>query len=357
MGSICHSFHALHPRDGNLSTVSVAAAAAAGGGVVVAAAAGVTHYEDESPLNTCPAPFDGFVCRNLYLLCCSLQASLVVQALSSTQSSSVLQYSGGLGETATSVIIVVSAVIVAVKIVIIVKVCRDKARSRGSTVTPDTRFLTLTLDKFLNDMEREKPIRFTEQQLRVATNNFSTLLGSGGFGSVYKAMFTNGTTAAVKVLNGSSDKRIEEQFMAEIVGRRRNLDVNLPESQEWFPKWVWKKFEREQVGDLMIVCSIEEKDREMVEKMAKIALWCVQYNPEERPPMSRVVKMLEGTWEIPKPTNPFRYLFAGNVCCDQHQFTRWTCTSFNSGLSHTAAEPIPHATPIMRKYEIEISSM
>ncbi|KAA8535651.1 hypothetical protein F0562_030654 [Nyssa sinensis] len=314
--------------------------------------------------------------------------------------------------------------------------------------------------KFLDDMEREKPIRFTSQQLKIATNNFRNLLGSGGFGSVYKGDFSNGTTVAVKVLNGTSDKRIEEQFMAEvstigrihhfnlvrlygfcfdkclralvyeymengsldkylfrenkilgfeklyeiavgtargiaylheecrqriihydikpgnilldaqfcpkvadfglaklynrdnthismtgrrgtlgyaapelwmplpksrkcdvysfgmllfeIVGRRKNLDFNLPESQQWFPRWVWNKFETGESRDLMIVCAIEEEDKEKAEKMVKVALWCVQYRPESRPLMSVVVKMLEGEVEIPAPLNPFHYLSAGS---------------------------------------------
>ncbi|CAL5375317.1 unnamed protein product [Camellia sinensis] len=89
---------------------------------------------------------------------------------------------------------------------------------------------------------------------------------------------------------------------------RRNLDVNLPESQEWFPKWVWSKFEKREMGELMIACGIEEKDRGMTERMAKIALWCIQYKPESRPLMSIVVKMLEGLDEIPTPLNPFPFL-------------------------------------------------
>ncbi|CAN6688769.1 unnamed protein product [Malus baccata var. baccata] len=355
-------------------------------------------------------------------------------------------------------------------VVIIVSVCKEMSREsdeleennriqNGSLVqiaSPDVR--TLTMDNFLNDMEREKPIRFTSQQLRIATDNFTNLLGQGGFGAVYKGIFSSGTLVAVKVLYGSSDTRIKEQFMSEvstigrthhfnlvrlygfcyeehlralvyeymgngsldkylfrtnmvalgfeklheiavgtargitylheecqqriihydikpenilldanffpkvadfglaklcnrenthvtltggrgtpgyaapevwlrfpithkcdvysfgmllfeIIGRRRNLDINTEDSQDWFPRWVWKKFEPGELGELMAVCGIEEKDKERAERMVKVALWCVQYMPEARPLMSVVVKMLEGAVEIPTPsTNPFRHL-------------------------------------------------
>ncbi|KAL6189106.1 hypothetical protein ACLB2K_040496 [Fragaria x ananassa] len=83
------------------------------------------------------------------------------------------------------------------------------------------------MDNFLNDMEREKPIRFTSQQLRIATDKFTNLLGSGGFGSVYKGLFSNGSLVAVKVLRGTLDKRIDEQFMAEVSTLRRIHHFNL----------------------------------------------------------------------------------------------------------------------------------
>ncbi|KAM1087621.1 hypothetical protein EV1_013110 [Malus domestica] len=197
------------------------------------------------------------------------------------------------------------------------------------------------MNKFLNDMKREKPVRFTSQQLRIATYNFTNLLGRGGFVAVYKGIFSNGTLVAVMVLNGSSDKRIEEQFMAEvstigkihhfnlvvdfvlaklcnrdnthitmtggsgtpgyvapkvclrfpitqkcdvynfgmllfeIINRRKNLDNYIQESQDSFSSWVWKKFERGELGELMVVCGIEEKNKDNAERMVKVALWCV----------------------------------------------------------------------------------
>ncbi|KAJ0566229.1 hypothetical protein HanIR_Chr06g0271451 [Helianthus annuus] len=50
-------------------------------------------------------------------------------------------------------------------------------------------------------------------------------------------------------------------LLFEIIGRRRNMDVSLGESQQWFPIWAWGKYEKKQLKDLMIVCGIEEKDQ------------------------------------------------------------------------------------------------
>lgn len=83
------------------------------------------------------------------------------------------------------------------------------------------------MDKFLDDMEREKPIKFTSQQLRIAIDNFTDLLGSGGFGSVYKGIFSNRSVMAMKVLHGNSDKRIDDQFKAEVstIGRVHHFNL------------------------------------------------------------------------------------------------------------------------------------
>ncbi|KAL0013268.1 hypothetical protein SO802_000337 [Lithocarpus litseifolius] len=125
-----------------------------------------------------------------------------------------------------SAIMLVGLAVVVIKIVIIFAVC-DKFSKRGSSnVNSDSRFMTLTMDKFLIDMEREKPIKFTSQQLSIATDNFTNLLGSGGFGSVYKGIFSNGSMAAVKVLYGNS-KIIENQFKAEVstIGRVHHFNL------------------------------------------------------------------------------------------------------------------------------------
>ncbi|ERN07330.1 hypothetical protein AMTR_s00019p00227930 [Amborella trichopoda] len=197
-------------------------------------------------------------------------------------------------------------------------------------------------------MEKLKPMRFSAQQLNTATENLAHMLGAGGYGAVYKDTFPNGAKVAVKVLKGSSDQRIEAlswqsmralvyEFMEngsldgflfrntekisfdklhetneialgtakgiaylhedcqqrgmllfEIVRRRKNLEVSLPQSQEWFPTWVWNMLERGKMEDMMQRCEIEENRVRMV----MVALWCVQYRPEQRACMSNAVKIL-----------------------------------------------------------------
>lgn len=42
--------------------------------------------------------------------------------------------------------------------------------------------------------------------------------------------------------------------------------------------WVWKKFEHGEMGELIIVCGIEEKDRKTAERMMEVAFWSSGYS-------------------------------------------------------------------------------
>ncbi|KAL6647812.1 hypothetical protein ACP70R_015249 [Stipagrostis hirtigluma subsp. patula] len=345
-----------------------------------------------------------------------------------------------------------------------------EAGGTGSyVVVPDRRLRHATVENFLREIAREKPIRFSPQQLARFTRNYSARLGAGGFGAVYRGALPNGLAVAVKVLHGVLDRRSEEQFMAEvgtigrthhinlvrlfgfcfddavralvyefmengaldayllgrgrraavpalrdiavgvargirylheecqqkivhydikpgnvlldgeltpkvadfglaqlvnradthmsvsgvrgtpgyaapelwmqsgvtekcdvysfgmllleIVGRRRNFDEAAPESQQWFPKLAWAKYESGELLELVVAaasrdhCALDIDDdvrqcEEAVERMCKVAFWCVQQQPEARPPMGVVVKMLEGEMDIAPPVNPFQHLMA-----------------------------------------------
>lgn len=52
--------------------------------------------------------------------------------------------------------------------------------------------------------------RFTQQCLEVATQNYKTMIGEGGFGSVYRGTLTDGQEVAVKVRSATSTQGTRE---------------------------------------------------------------------------------------------------------------------------------------------------
>ncbi|KAG9456359.1 hypothetical protein H6P81_000867 [Aristolochia fimbriata] len=341
-----------------------------------------------------------------------------------------------------------------------------------------------SMEIFFRNMDRERPIRFSPQQLALYTSNYTQRLGSGGFGVVYAGEFPNGLKIAVKVLNRSLEERVKEQFMAEvstigrihhinlvrlygfcfdgatkalvyefvhngsldrflfsenrvmrwgelhriavgtakglaylhedcqqriihydikpgnvlldanfvpkvsdfglaklrnresshvtitgargtpgyaapelwfpsaitekcdvysfgmllfeIVGRRRNLDVEKTETEEeWFPRWAWERYHDQEgrgLDEVVRACGVEEACAETAKRDVVVALWCVQYAAEARPPMSSVVRMLEGGVAIPGPPNPFRQSVShgGGSWVDES----WTSKSGGTPQSH-----------------------
>uniref|UniRef100_A0A0E0AJY6 Protein kinase domain-containing protein n=1 Tax=Oryza glumipatula TaxID=40148 RepID=A0A0E0AJY6_9ORYZ len=76
---------------------------------------------------------------------------------------------------------------------------------------------------------------------------------------------------------------------------------------------------------------MDKQERETVERMCKVAFWCVQQQPEARPPMSAVVRMLEGEVDIDAPpVNPFQHLVASPAAA-----LRWTSTTDSAESDNT----------------------
>jgi hypothetical protein len=40
--------------------------------------------------------------------------------------------------------------------------------------------------------------------------------------------------------------------------------------------------------------TISEEENDMVRKITLVSLWCIQTNPSDRPPMDKVIEMLQG---------------------------------------------------------------
>lgn len=78
------------------------------------------------------------------------------------------------------------------------------------------------------------PHRFSYEELAVATEDFSNdrLLGSGGFGKVYRGILSNESEVAVKCVNHDSKQGLRE-FMAEISSMGRLQHKNLVQLRGW----------------------------------------------------------------------------------------------------------------------------
>ncbi|KAJ8752008.1 hypothetical protein K2173_001034 [Erythroxylum novogranatense] len=93
-------------------------------------------------------------------------------------------------------------------------------------------------DDDVEDWELEYwPHRFSYEELGQATDGFSkdNLLGSGGFGKVYKGTLSNATEIAVKCVNHDSKQGLRE-FMAEISSMGRLQHKNLVQMRGWCRK-------------------------------------------------------------------------------------------------------------------------
>ncbi|KAF8087067.1 hypothetical protein N665_0600s0016 [Sinapis alba] len=73
----------------------------------------------------------------------------------------------------------------------------------------------------------------------------------------------------------------------------------------YFPDWIYKDVEKGEIMSFFEDQITEENDEILVKKMVLVGLWCIQTNPFDRPSMSKVVEMLEGSPEAlmipPKP--------------------------------------------------------
>ncbi|KAI3860000.1 hypothetical protein MKW92_050835 [Papaver armeniacum] len=127
-------------------------------------------------------------------------------------------------------------------------------------------------------------------------------------------------------------------MLFEIVGRRRNLDLSLPESREWFPRQVWEKFEMEELDEMINgFDGIEKMDPEKVRTMILVAFWCVQYLPDARPSMSSVVKILQGGSEVKVPPNPFLHLGFSSAALALRADAKREETGVTAGITSTEA--------------------
>ncbi|XP_010053732.2 G-type lectin S-receptor-like serine/threonine-protein kinase SD2-2 [Eucalyptus grandis] len=99
--------------------------------------------------------------------------------------------------------------------------------------------------------------------------------------------------------------------LLELIGGRRNVEV--PPSaggeggagEKWFfPPWAGRQIVEGNVAGVMDNRLCGAYNMEEAERVAMVAVWCIQDEEDARPTMGMVVKMLEGVVEIPVPPPP-----------------------------------------------------
>ncbi|KAF7849536.1 hypothetical protein BT93_L0656 [Corymbia citriodora subsp. variegata] len=96
------------------------------------------------------------------------------------------------------------------------------------------------------------------------------------------------------------------KLLMEMASRRKNSDaVTEYSNQIYFPLWAHDQLSE---GLNVPMEEISEEDKSIVKKMIIVALWCIQFNPRDRPSMHKVLEMLEGEADdLQVPPKPLFY--------------------------------------------------
>lgn len=94
-------------------------------------------------------------------------------------------------------------------------------------------------------------------------------------------------------------------LVLEMVSGRRNLDPSIETQHEvYFPEWIYEKVFTGQ--QLTVGMEMTQVEKNRVRQLAIVALWCIQWNPRNRPSTTQVVNMLTGRLQdLQMPPKPF----------------------------------------------------
>ncbi|WCJ41387.1 PR5-like receptor kinase [Euphorbia peplus] len=93
-------------------------------------------------------------------------------------------------------------------------------------------------------------------------------------------------------------------LILEMVGGRKIVNEKVENDEQiYFPEWIYNLLEEGE--DLRLEIG-EEGDAKIAKKLAIVGLWCIQWNPTDRPCMKTVIQIMERDGEnLPIPPNPF----------------------------------------------------
>ncbi|XP_045792408.1 rust resistance kinase Lr10-like [Trifolium pratense] len=95
-------------------------------------------------------------------------------------------------------------------------------------------------------------------------------------------------------------------LLMEMASRRKNLKALAEQSSQiYFPFWVYDQL---QDGREITIENDTNQETKLAKKMMIVALWCIQTKPDDRPPMDKVLEMLEEkNGDLEMPNKPYLY--------------------------------------------------
>ena len=104
-------------------------------------------------------------------------------------------------------------------------------------------------------------------------------------------------------MSNKSDVYSYGMMVLEMVGARKQIDVGIDTSSNYFPQWLYDKLDQFCGAT---ISEIGSDTTELVRKMVIVGLWCIQLRPIDRPSMSKVLEMLESnTLDLQLPPKAF----------------------------------------------------
>ncbi|KAL2518026.1 G-type lectin S-receptor-like serine/threonine-protein kinase SD2-5 [Abeliophyllum distichum] len=130
---------------------------------------------------------------------------------------------------------------------------------------------------------------------REQSHVFTTLRGTRGY--LAPEWITN------YAISEKSDVYSYGMVLLELISGRRNYDPAESSDKCHFPSFAFKMMEEGKFKDIIDTkLKIDEEDARFTTAI-KVALWCIQDDMYLRPPMTKVVQMLEGVYPVlPPPT-------------------------------------------------------
>lgn len=94
-------------------------------------------------------------------------------------------------------------------------------------------------------------------------------------------------------------------LVLEMVSGRRNSDPWVENQNEvYIPEWIYEKIITGQ--ELGSTRQMAQMEKDIMRKLAIVALWCIQWNPKNRPSAAKVMNMLTGSLpSLTMPPKPF----------------------------------------------------